>query len=524
MRIRWSAFEPICRDFSEAAPPGSGFFIEDTKGKVRVGTARADQPASARHRLVVGHVDAGCLNVVGNPGAERTRLCWAVCERELQHQITVNDMADATARLWRQTNALMRMSAATSLAMEPGAMFERVLGQLARSTNLEIGIGVVRLAGRKGYVVVGEAGGVDEKPADAAACDYLLALDDDVLLVGEDTDQRDLRAACGRLLPNGEAFAIARLMTDSDRYGFLLVPLTAPERVTSEDLKMFSAAAQALSVATENAHTLLKEREATRLQVENELLNAQARDMEEMLHVVAHDLRSPMTAIYGFMHVSLDASTELLAELAESGVDQELLAGGVGIEKPLESGIRSVEKLNRMVQRLLDFSRVARLAYKFENLDLDEIASVVVTSLGFQLETSGIEVEVGSLGNAVGDRVQLEAVFGNLVDNAIKYIGKREPRRIEIGVDEIDGQRAWFVKDTGIGMTADQVGKAFLPFQRFRTDAAPGEGIGLSYVLKIVERHGGRIWCESQEGQGTTFYFTLGVLEESPAEPSSPSA
>ncbi len=83
------------------------------------------------------------------------------------------------------------------------------------------------------------------------------------------------------------------------------------------------------------------------------------------------------------------------------------------------------------------------------------------------------------------------------------------PRRIEIGCE--DGEEpVYFVRDTGIGMTPDEVARAFIPFQRFNPDAAPGDGIGLPHVLKIIERHGGRIWCESEKGAGTTFYFTLG--------------
>jgi signal transduction histidine kinase len=68
----------------------------------------------------------------------------------------------------------------------------------------------------------------------------------------------------------------------------------------------------------------------------------------------------------------------------------------------------------------------------------------------------------------------------------------------------------YYVRDTGVGMTADQIPRAFLPFQRFHAEAAPGDGIGLPHVRKIVERHGGRIWCESEPGVGTTFFFTLG--------------
>jgi signal transduction histidine kinase len=514
LRIRWTPFDAICREFSGGGPRDEGFFIEDVKGEVRVGERLSHLPPTERHRLASGAVEAGRLNVVGNPPAERVRLCWAACDYELAHQITVTDMADATARLWRQTNALTRMSAATNLALEPAIMFERVLGLLAHSTNLLAGVGVVRLAGEETPVCIGAAGVC---PADPAAGEFLMGLSDEAHLVVVDPDDQPLRSAVASVLGNSSPAVVALLATETNRYGVLVVPVADADSVTSEDLKMLGAAAQVLSIATENSHTLLREREATRLAVENELLNAQARDMEEMLHVVAHDLRSPMTAMYGFMHVSLDAAGELLGDLEERGELEDLLAQGERIEKPLENGIRSVEKLNRMVQRLLDFSRVARLDYQFEDLDLMPLVEGVVASLRFQLDDRGIDAAIEELPRVLGDRVQLEAVFGNLVDNAIKYMGDDAPSSIVIGSLERERERVFYVRDTGIGMTPDQVAKAFLPFRRFHADAAPGDGIGLSYVRKIVERHGGRIWCESVQAQGTSFYFVLGAPVAAPS-------
>jgi signal transduction histidine kinase len=244
---------------------------------------------------------------------------------------------------------------------------------------------------------------------------------------------------------------------------------------------------------------LRRERESTRLQVENEMLTSQAREMEEMLHVVSHDLRSPMTAIYGFMHIALD---ELEDPDGGGG-------GGERVVKPLQDGIRSVERLNGMVQRLLDFSRIARLEYHFEPLPMGKLVGGVVDSLGFHMQEKGIVVTIDKLPDATGDPVQVEAVFRNLVDNAVKYMGDGKRRSIEIGSRLDGGETVYFVRDTGMGMTGEQCTKAFLPFRRFRIDAAPGEGIGLSYVRKIVERHNGRIWCESVEGEGTVFSFTL---------------
>lgn len=509
MRIRWPAFENIFRDFVDQLGGAVSFYLEDTTGELVAGVRSNDHPAVARHHLTIEGKPVARLHVCGKPSPETIRLCWAACERELTHQLTIGDMADATARLWRQTNALLRMSESTNLALEPASMLGRVLGVLAHATNLDRGSALVRVAGDTQYTLFGFE---HPRRVSVEAVTALEELRDDVTIVQGDADSPDLLVECASLAGRGAPLVVARIATENARYGYLLVPFAAGLTVSSEDLKVLGAATRIVGIAVENSHTLRRERETMRLQVENEMLSGQAREMEEMLHVVSHDLRSPMTAIYGFMHIALDEFEDLRASMDDNG-DSEAAEQGARISKPLEDGIRSVERLNGMVQRLLDFSRVARLDYEFEKLEIAKLVRLVVDSLGFQSREKEIEVVLQELPDAIGDRVQVEAVFRNLVDNAIKYMGNGANRSIEIGSRMEEDGTVFYVRDTGMGMTAEQCGKAFLPFRRFRTDAAPGEGIGLSYVRKIVERHGGRIWCDSIEGEGTMFSFTLRSLK-----------
>src|SRR6185369_4627770 len=155
MRIRWSEFENIFREFTEPAGGALSFYLEDESGNVVAGSVSDDRPAVARHRLTIAEQHIARLNACGNASPETVRLCWAACERELAHQTTVGDMADATARLWRQTNALLRMSESTSLALEPGAMLGRVLAVLAHATNLQRGCALVRVAGEAEFTLFG---------------------------------------------------------------------------------------------------------------------------------------------------------------------------------------------------------------------------------------------------------------------------------------------------------------------------------------------------------------------------------
>src|SRR5688572_31500465 len=147
MRIRWTAFDNIFREFSEPSSGAVSFYLEDGNGKLVAGTMAKDAPAVARHRLTLPGRPAATLYACGKVSPETVRLCWAACEREIAHQTTIGDMADATARLWRQTNALVRMSESTNLALEPGSMLGRVLGVLAHATSLERGVALVRVAG-----------------------------------------------------------------------------------------------------------------------------------------------------------------------------------------------------------------------------------------------------------------------------------------------------------------------------------------------------------------------------------------
>ncbi len=504
MKIRWSPVAAICRDVMRLGTAGMVCWVEDAKGKVVAGVDDGADKA-ARQPIRIGDEEVATVCVLGPQAEEWSEYLASVIGREIQHQHTVGDMADAQARLWKHTNALMRMAASTRLSLEPARVVDDILTILSRSTRLARGTALIRLPGSDSYTAF-HPDGVDT--IESLLLAPLYAISDDVRLVTAEDTTDGVMHACAEILGTYEPVAVARLGSERGQLGFILAPVAKGGGVTSEDLKVLAAAAQILTTAVENGYTLAGERDATRLQVENELLAEQARTMEEILHVVAHDLRSPMTSLYGFLHLSLEELKDMRKRLEEEGF------AAIGpyaddVAEPLRDSIRSVEKLNRMVQRLLDYSRAARATYSFEKVDLDRVVRGVIRALGYQIKKADIRVEVGKLPVVTADREQLEAVFGNLVDNAVKYMGDGPTRTISIGCQE-GTEPVLFVRDTGIGMTPQEVAKAFLPFQRFRRDAAPGDGIGLSHVRKIIERHGGRIWCESERGVGTTFYFTLG--------------
>ena len=506
MRLRWAAIESICKE-TEALTGGSHtFWIEAADGSVVAGEAAQKTKRVSKGALRFGDQELGHVCAYGREAEAWVKVLVSLVERELRHQATVNDMADATARLWKHANALMRMAASAKLSLDPAATFTTILGILSRATRLRAGVGIVRRPNTEDFVLYSADGSASHVNSLTVA--PLFQIGDGVRLVTIADTVSGLYATCGELLGRFSPVAIASLSTESEHLGFVIVPVEDAEKITSEDLKVLASAAQIISVAVENSLILGERVQAMRLQVENELLAQQTQDMEEMVHIVAHDLRSPMTALYGFVHVALDELKELRTKLQEEGFAVEQFADGIA--EPLRDAIRSVEKLNRMVQRLLEFSRSARGTYAFEGIELGRLVQGVVRSLRYQITKKEIDIRVGLLPNMRGDRVQLEALFSNLVDNSIKYMGDGELKEIHIGCQGGGDEPVYYVRDTGVGMTAEQIPRAFLPFQRFHTDAAPGDGIGLPHVRKIVERHGGRIWCESEPGVGTTFFFTLG--------------
>jgi signal transduction histidine kinase len=144
--------------------------------------------------------------------------------------------------------------------------------------------------------------------------------------------------------------------------------------------------------------------------------------------------------------------------------------------------------------------------YQSQEVNTQAVVQRVVDSLQRTISERNAEVKVEPLPPVFADPTAVEQIFANLLQNAVNYLASDRPGRVRVGACE---PCTFFVEDNGIGIPAEQQAKVFLAFQRLRPDLAPGEGLGLALVQRIVERHGGRIWAESTAGQGSTFYFTL---------------
>jgi light-regulated signal transduction histidine kinase (bacteriophytochrome) len=164
----------------------------------------------------------------------------------------------------------------------------------------------------------------------------------------------------------------------------------------------------------------------------------------------------------------------------------------------------------RLIDDVLTLSRITRGEVRLQPVDVSALAAEILGELRNESPERRVETAIAEHVEENADARLLRILLDNLLGNAWKYTGKTALARIEFGTVDVGGTRACFVRDNGAGFDMAYADKLFGPFQRLHdTDEFPGTGIGLATALRIVSRHGGRIWAEAQVGQGATFFFTL---------------
>jgi signal transduction histidine kinase len=165
--------------------------------------------------------------------------------------------------------------------------------------------------------------------------------------------------------------------------------------------------------------------------------------------------------------------------------------------------------MDQLINAILKLSRLGRREIKLEPVDVNAIVQATLDSLTYQLGEHQVAVTVGTLPQVVADRTAMEQIVGNLLGNAVKYLDPDRAGEIEITAQHNHDKVRFQIRDNGRGIAAEDMDKVFAPFRRAGRQDVPGEGMGLPYVQALVRRHGGRIWCESELGVGTTFTFTI---------------
>ena len=178
-------------------------------------------------------------------------------------------------------------------------------------------------------------------------------------------------------------------------------------------------------------------------------------------------------------------------------------------EEFLEFAVDGANRMQEMIDALLDYSRVDTQGDPFEPVDLNAVLADIQKDLEVRIERSDAEIEIEELPRVEGDAAQLRQLFQNLLSNAIEYSGD-EPPRIEVTAEGDGAEWIVSVSDEGIGIDPEDQERIFEVFQRLHShEEHAGTGIGLALCERIVERHGGEIWVDSEPGEGTTFSVTL---------------
>jgi signal transduction histidine kinase len=225
-------------------------------------------------------------------------------------------------------------------------------------------------------------------------------------------------------------------------------------------------------------------------------LEAANKELEAFSYSVSHDLRAPLRHIDGFAGLLAKADGAAFSEKGRGYLGH--IAG-------------SAKQMGALIDDLLVFSRMGRSEMRIGPVDLQQLAESTILSLQLEIQERKVIWKKGRLPVAPGDLPMLRQVLVNLLANAVKYTRPRDPAEIEIGcLEESADEVVIFVRDNGVGFEMKYAAKLFGVFQRLhRAEEFEGTGIGLANVRRIVTRHGGRTWAESQPGSGSTFYFSL---------------
>jgi PAS domain S-box-containing protein len=279
-------------------------------------------------------------------------------------------------------------------------------------------------------------------------------------------------------------------------WGMLFVhQCSAPRQWHQFEVDLLQQLANQLSIALAQAELL--EQETCYSQ---ELARSNA-ELEQFAYVASHDLQEPLRTLASYAKLLSRRYSGQLNDRADRF-----------IQYIVEEALR----MQALINDLLKYSRVGRQAQNFAPCDTRAVFDMVVSRLQDAIATSGATVTCGELPTLMADERQLVQLFQNLIGNAIKYRSQESPV-VQVGAVRQEGQWLFWVRDNGIGIDPKYAERIFVIFQRLHSqEEYSGTGIGLAIAAKIVERHDGRIWVESESGQGATFYFTLRDFGVSP--------
>lgn len=243
-------------------------------------------------------------------------------------------------------------------------------------------------------------------------------------------------------------------------------------------------------------------------------LERKNRELENLVYATSHDLRSPLLNIQGFSRRIESLCAELQGKLpaVEPAGLREALASITGdqMQKSLRFILAGVDKMDRLINGLLGLSRLGRDGLHLEPLDLDTLWRDMLAVQTFSIQSADAVVAAAPLPPCLGDATLVNQLFSNLLDNALKYRHPARPLRVSVS-GRVEGKRVVYcVADNGVGIPPEHQDRVWEVFHRVRSESAvSGEGLGLSLVRRVAERHQGDAWVESTPGEGSRFFVAL---------------
>jgi PAS domain S-box-containing protein len=252
---------------------------------------------------------------------------------------------------------------------------------------------------------------------------------------------------------------------------------------------------------------------AADLDAANRELKQKSAENERFVYAVSHDLRSPLVNLQGFSRELEVGLADLRACLGEAVLPDRVRERATAIidghlTESLDFMRNAVAHLSSIVEGLLRLSRVGRVEYRSDRVDMHGVVTQLAAAMHAEIVEKGAEVRIGQLPAAWGDRDAIMQVFANLIGNALQNLDASRPGVIDVGVQQDGSSVTYFVRDNGVGIAEDLQRKLFQSYQ-VKPGRARGEGMGLAIVKRILDRHAGRIWVESTPGTGSAFFFTL---------------
>jgi PAS domain S-box-containing protein len=285
----------------------------------------------------------------------------------------------------------------------------------------------------------------------------------------------------------------APLMAGGEAIGALNLGFREVRTFSPGELRLLETIGQILGTAMQNAQLYTQVQEL----VSN--LERSNAELERFAYVASHDLQEPLRMVTSYL--------QLLERRYKDKLDGDAL-------EFINYAVDGSNRMKTLISDLLAYSRVGTRGKEFTLIDCEDVLGRVLNTLQVSIEENKAKVTHDPLPKVMADDAQLESLFQNLIGNAIKFHSQKQPR-IHVGVKKDEKNWVFSVSDNGIGIDPQFFERIFIIFQRLHNrEDYPGTGIGLAISKRIVERHGGRIWIESQPKKGSTFFFTLPILGE----------